>query len=258
MNTLSSIGVIPTIEEIIMKFTKNKIAKSLLGSAIALSAFTSTAYAQKVTVTVQNLTHGSHFTPLLIAAHDGATHLFQLGSAASASLQAMAEGGDITGLVADLDAADAVHSSAAGLLAPGDSFTSTELDTGSNNNVLSIVGMVLPTNDGFIGVNSWEIPSIPGTYTMPGLAYDAGTEANDELLGLDNAGALGNAGAPGTPSGSAGAGGIGAASTDTNQTVHIHRGVLGDTNASGGISDFDSRVHRWLNPVARVVITVSE
>ncbi len=241
-----------------MKFTTNKIVKSVLGTAIALSLLTGTAYAQKVTVTVQNLTHGSHFTPLLIAAHDGSTHLFQAGSAASANLQAMAEGGDTAGLIADLNAAGAVHSSAAGLLAPGSSFTSTELDTGTGNNVLSIVGMVLPTNDGFVGVNSWKIPSAPGTYMMPGLAYDAGTEANDELLGLANAGASGNAGAPGAPSGSGGTGGTGAAGIDTNQTIHVHRGVLGDTNATGGTSDFDSRVHRWLNPVARVIITVTD
>lgn len=93
---------------------------------------------------------------------------------------------------------------------------------------------------------------------MPALAYDAGTEANDELLGLDNAGAPGNPGAPGAPSGSGGSGGTGAASTDTNQHIHVHRGVLGDTNAEGGVSDFDSRVHRWLNPVARVTVTVAE
>ncbi len=228
------------------------------GSVLALLMLTGNAAAQKVTVTVQNLTHGSHFTPLLVAAHNGSTHLFQSGSAASASLQAMAEGGDIAGLVADLDAAGAVHSAASGLLAPGHSFTSTELDTGTDNTVLSIVGMVLPTNDGFVGVNSWKIPTAPGKYMMPALAYDAGTEANDELLGLDNAGASGNAGAPGAPSGSGGAGGTGAANADTNQSIHVHRGVLGDTNAEGGVSDFDSRVHRWLNPVARVIVTVTE
>ena len=217
------------------------------------------AYAQKVTVTVQNLTHGSHFTPLLIAAHQDNAPLFTAGTAASANLQAMAEGGDTSGSIADLDAAGAVHSSSAGLLAPGSSFTSAELDvTGSSNNVLSIVGMVLPTNDGFVGVSSWKIPTAPGTYMMPGLAYDAGTEANDELLGLGAPGVPGNPGAPGAPSGSAGTGGTGAADTDTNQTVHVHRGVLGDTNSLGGVSDFDSRVHRWLNPVARITVTVTE
>ena len=38
--------------------------------------------------------------------------------------------------------------------------------------------------------------------------------------------------------------------------VHVHRNVLGDADATGGVSDIDSTVHRWLNPVARVTITL--
>jgi hypothetical protein len=38
--------------------------------------------------------------------------------------------------------------------------------------------------------------------------------------------------------------------------VHIHRGVLGDDDPSGGASDLDSTAHRWLNPVAKLVIEV--
>ena len=39
--------------------------------------------------------------------------------------------------------------------------------------------------------------------------------------------------------------------------IHVHRGVLGDTDAAGGNSDLDSRIHRWLNPVAKVELTIS-
>jgi len=31
---------------------------------------------------------------------------------------------------------------------------------------------------------------------------------------------------------------------------------LGDTDLSAGTSDLDSRVHRWLNPVAKLTVTV--
>ena len=48
----------------------------------------------------------------------------------------------------------------------------------------------------------------------------------------------------------------GVTSTESNQMVHIHRGNIGDTDATGGISDVDSRIHRWLNPVAKVTVTV--
>ena len=244
-----------------MRKLNNNIAKSTLGIALALSAVSGSAFAQKVTVTVQNATHGSHFTPLLVAAHNTGTHLFQSGSAASASLQAMAEGGDIGGLMNDLAATTAIQiaNPAGGLLAPGHSTTTTVINTdGTDNNYLSVVAMVLPSNDAFIGVNSWHIPTAPGTYRMPILAYDAGTEANDELLGLPDAGAPGNPGMPAAPSGHSGTGGTGAAGTDTNQMIHIHRGILGDTDTEGGPSDLNSSVHRWLNPVAFAAILVEE
>ena len=58
------------------------------------------AVVAEFTVTVKNLTNGIYFTPLLITVHDGNTHLFETGSPASKELRAMAEGGDISGLVA--------------------------------------------------------------------------------------------------------------------------------------------------------------
>jgi hypothetical protein len=63
-------------------------------------------------------------------------------------------------------------------------------------------------------------------------------------------------GIPADPGGAAGSGATGVVAVEANPVVHIHRGVLGDTDDSGGISDLDSRVHRWLNPVAELVITV--
>ena len=128
-----------------------------------------------------------------------------------------------------------------------------DMDTGDNDR-LSIVAMLLPTNDGFVGLDSWSIPEEAGTYTVYLNAYDAGSEANDEII--NGAGALGMAGIPGEPGGNAGTGATGVTATESNQNVHIHRGNIGDTDTNGGISDVDSRIHRWLNPVAKVVVTV--
>ena len=50
--------------------------------------------------------------------------------------------------------------------------------------------------------------------------------------------------------------GTGIMDSSNNEKVHIHPGVLGDTDMNGGASDLDSRVHRWLNPVARVTVIV--
>lgn len=86
--------------------------------------------------------------------------------------------------------------------------------------------------------------------------YDAGTEANDELLNTAGGGVPSAPGIPAAPGGDAGTGGTGVASAEANPSVHVHRGVLGDTDPSGGLSDLDSRIHRWLNPVARLRITL--
>ncbi|MDA0994345.1 MAG: spondin domain-containing protein [Proteobacteria bacterium] len=224
--------------------------------AAAIVSVGATANAADINVRVINLSNGIWNTPFVIAAHPVGTSLFEVGQPASANLQAMAEGGDISGLVADLTALGATISQdpAGGLLAPATS-TSVDLNTdGTSNVLLSAVAMLLPTNDGFAGLNGVVIPTTPGTYVFDVPAYDAGTEANDELI--TGGGAPGAAGIPADPGGLNGTGGTGAAAADANSNVHIHRGNLGDTNGTGGVSDIDSTVHRWLNPVLRVVVTV--
>ncbi len=226
--------------------------------ALAMTAFGVQAQAAQLDIQITNLTRGSWFTPFLVAAHTEGAQLFSAGSTASANLQTMAEGGDIAGLAADVAAwnATSVENPAGGLLAPGAS-TSTTLDTDAapDNTRLSIVAMLLPSNDGFMGLNAVEIPTDAGTYTYHVNAYDAGTEANDEIVG---SGAPGEAGFPAPPpvAAESGSGGTGVPATAEGY-VHIHRNVLGDSDLSGGISDIDNTVQRWLNPVVRVVVTVS-
>ncbi len=166
-----------------------------------------------------------------------------------------------------------------GPLAPSSTSADYTFDAGSFE-FLSMATMLIPTNDAFAGLDSIRIPTAPGTYTYLLNAYDAGTELNDELNSMrtditeDGTGnSLGGYAVPGV----AGAGvstqvadlGIGStgvavqASSGTivdgeDGPVHIHRNILGDTNAIGGASDLDSRVHRWLNPVARVTIVVPQ
>ena len=233
---------------------KQKVVAGLSLALLASLYLALPVQAGSVTVEVENLTQGIYFTPLLVSAHDGSTHLFHTGTAATASLRLMAECGDISALITDLggEDGDTVANPAAGLLAPGGS-TSTVLDTTKTH--LSLVAMLLPTNDGFVGLDALAIPSTVGTYTYYLNAYDASTEANNELLDTSGC-APGMPGIPAAPGGNGGTGGTGAAANDINSTVHIHRGTLGDTDPAGGKSDLDSRLHRWLNPVAKVVITI--
>ena len=215
------------------------------------------AMAGKIFVTVKNLTNGIYFTPLLITAHSGKSRLFELGTPASPALQAMAEGGNIsflTEMVGGEDR-DTIVNPAGGLLGPGDIVSDVVLNiTKKRNRYLSLTAMLLPTNDGFVGLDSLPIPRIPGTYSYYLFGYDAGTEANDEII--TGGGAPGVPGIPAAPGGDGGTGGSGVSSYDTNPTVHIHRGVLGDLDPFGGTSDLDSSIHRWPNPVAEIIIEV--
>jgi len=234
--------------------------------ALALATCFTTAFAASVTqaatwdVTITNLTNGNHFTPLLVTAHSHDINLFELGMSASPALEAMAECGDLAPLLATTDVGgeddDTIANPASGLLAPGTS-TTTMLDTTEDH--LSIVSMLLPTNDAFLGLNSQHIPAAAGTYTYFVNAYDAGTEVNYEVLSTsegcatdDTVGMI-----PMAPVINPGMNGTGLATMENNTMIHVHRGVLGDQDASGGNSDLNSTIHRWQNPVAKITVTVT-
>ena len=233
---------------------KTKLAAAVIAGSVFISTPT---LARDIQVEVTNLTNGVYFTPLLVAAHNRNTHLFEVGTAASSELQAMAEGGDISGLAHIVESVGGAYVAdpAGGLLAPGETASASLKLHGRSTSHLSITGMLLPTNDGFVGLDALRIPKRHGSFTYYLKGYDAGTEANDELI--TGGGAPGAPGIPADPGGNAGINGTGTAGPDHNSTVHIHRGIVGDTDPIGGISDLDSRVHRWLNPVARVKVTVT-
>ena len=243
-----------------MKISKRNLA---LSTALALGCLSGVTQAATWDVSVLNLTHGNHFTPLLLTAHNNSTHLFELGSAASSALEEMAECGNLDPLLATTEVgavdADTIANPANGLLAPGSS-TTTMLTTTKTN--LSIVAMVLPTNDAFVGLDSLHVPTAAGTYTYFLNAYDAGTEGNDEKLTTTGTCSTADTGlmpgAPGSDADSAATGVVTPGSADSNTSIHVHRGVLGEATATaGGSSDLLSTIHRWQNPVAKVVINVT-
>ena len=217
----------------------------------------SAAHSADLTITVQNLTGGMAFTPILAVAHTPDNSLFELGEAASTEIQAMAEGGSLDGLAAigASISADALVNPAGGLLMPSMSATGS-LMTADANTTLSVVAMMLPTNDGFIGLDNWLIPTEAGTYTVYLSAYDAGTEANDELRGSGAPGLPGMP-VPGPLDSQIGNNGSGVTTMINNANVHIHPGNLGDDESNAGHADTNNMIHRWLNPVAKVTVVVN-
>lgn len=111
--------------------------------------------------------------------------MFEVGEPASDPLQAIAEGGDIGPMQSALENGGAATSvaeipSAAPVLAPGETAVAL-VDAKGQNRRLSLAAMILPTNDEFIGLDSINIRRSAGrTFYLYG--YDAGTEANNELL----------------------------------------------------------------------------
>ena len=221
-------------------------------------------HAADLSVSVTNLTRATWFTPLLVSAHPASFKPFTEGSAASVELQSIAEAGDTTGMQALLPAgATKVVNPNNGPLKPGASVTSASFagGAGTANSQLTLLAMMVPTNDGFVALNAIDIPSAAGSYTYFLSAYDAGTEANDEKRaaagGINQPGMifppfLNDAG--GHLSADINPNAPGFAGATKEGFVHTHRGILG--SAAGGASALDNTVYRWLNPVARVVLTV--
>lgn len=263
-------------------------------AALALLGTVGIAQAVELKVTLTNLTQGMHFTPRLLVSHADSVDIFEAGEAPSTPLAWLAEAGVIgTAAVDDTagtedfgsyleDASRAANNTwqqFGGLLAPATTSSEYTFET-DGHEYLSMAAMLVPTNDAFVGLDSWKIPTTAGTYIINLNAYDAGSEGNDEInptrtdvteVGTNNAlGAYGVPGvaAPPVTQSALGTGGAGVAlqiddndqladGADTREgIVHIHRGVLGDTDNSAGVSDLDATVHRWLNPVARITVVV--
>lgn len=134
-------------------------------------------------ISVTNLTPGQRMSPPVVAIHDAGTRLFQLGEEASLQVQAIAEQGNNEQLI-DLVTLDSTVSDSGTATAevPGtfgpDETASIVLETAAENQVLSIVSMIVCTNDGFTGVDSMALPADSAAVTNMAVYYDAGTEAN--------------------------------------------------------------------------------
>ena len=65
-------------------------------------------------ITVTNLTNGQPLSPVAVIAHQGGYSVFSVGSAATAGLEELAEGGNNSALIAEADADAMVMMSATG------------------------------------------------------------------------------------------------------------------------------------------------
>ncbi|MEO0602180.1 MAG: spondin domain-containing protein, partial [Myxococcota bacterium] len=195
-------------------------------------------------VTFTNLTSGQWFTPPNWAGHPQGVRIFDLNQPASPGVQAVAENGDVPTLDAELMATiDDQGLGASGVgdtggpIPPGQSVT---FDIATAEFRLSMVSMVICTNDGFAGLQSRQLPTQVGQTRVYRLdTFDAGTEINTENR------------ADIVPAPFCGMGG-GTGTTDPllaeNGVIRRHRGIE-------GFGDLDPLVYDWRDPAVRLTIT---
>jgi len=187
-------------------------------------------------VDITNLTPGQAFTPQLVYTHRKPNPLFTLGEAASDELAQLAEGGDTAPLSGLADGfADAVTTNGV-LLMPGET-TSITIQSNPGRGLLTVVAMLLPTNDTFFALNGVNLPR-RGTTSFLAPGYDAGTEYNDQDC----------ANIPGPLCGGEGYSPV--AGDDDEGYVHIGNGFhdLGD-------DVLKPQRYDWNNNVAKITVT---
>lgn len=188
-------------------------------------------------VTITNVTKGQVFSPPVLVTHRSSIALFKVGEPALDELATVAEdgaGAPLAALLRGLPQVDEAQANSAPIL-PGASAI-FEIEAGRRIDVLSTVGMLVNTNDAFFAVDSAALPRWRGgSRTVYALAFDAGSEANNE----DCAFVPG----PACPAGSGNA----RATDGAEGFVHVHNGVH-------GIADLAADAYDWRNPVAKVTI----
>jgi Spondin_N len=134
-------------------------------------------------VTVSNLTPaGSQpLSPPLFVVHSSRVDVWSVGEIASHGVAAIAEDANNAVLESALRQLEGVRSAstgAGGPIPPGASRTYT-IESSGRFGRLSVVTMLVNTNDAFTGLDSFRLRG-PGS-SVATMAYDAGSERNDEL-----------------------------------------------------------------------------
>jgi hypothetical protein len=133
-------------------------------------------------VTVTNLTRpGSQpLSPPLFVVHSNRADVWSLGEIATHPVAAIAEDANnapAESALADLPGVRDVFTGAGGAIPPGASRTYT-VETRGHFNRLSVVTMLVNTNDAFTGLDSLRVRG--DGETLRTRAYDAGSERNNE------------------------------------------------------------------------------
>jgi hypothetical protein len=189
-------------------------------------------------VTIQNLTPpgpgapGSQpLSPPLFVVHSSRADVWSVGEVASHGVAAIAEDADNSVLESVLPQVDGVKSVATGAGGPipsGATRTYT-VETSGRFNRLSVLTMLVNTNDAFTGLDSFR-PRGRGA-SLETMAYDAGSERNNELKSHIPGPCCGNA----------------FVRAPEGNLIRMHEGITGR-------GELDPATYDWDEPAARITI----
>jgi hypothetical protein len=205
-------------------------------------------------VRLVNVARNQWLTPPVVAVHDRSVDLYTPGQKASLGVAQIAENGNVEPLVGSLTGARGVASVMVAVsaeeppLAPGEETTLTMSGRGFADRI-SLVSMLICTNDGFTGIDGSPLPTHVGqSREFFGSDFDAGSERNTENLAdmvppcqaLN--GVADDEAAPGT--------GMSNPDLAEGSVIRDHPGVTGS-------GDLTAAAHGWdtEQPIIKVVVT---
>ena len=207
------------------------VALSVLAMTSASADYGNNGSTRQVSIT--NISSTVLTPPIVALCKKRMAPIARVGKAASDQLEAVAEGGDTTGLASLFAENDCNVVAADGPVLPGQTII-LEVE-GKRNDRLHMASMLLPTNDGFVFSSGKRVKNIIHRGGISLKSYDAGTEFNDELC----------AHIPGPPCGGAGEGFN--AEREANNFVRPHPGL-------SNVGDVNTAQFAWGEPVARIHI----
>jgi hypothetical protein len=211
----------------------------LAATALAIApAFGSNGGAKQWRVTIENLTPpgpgapGSQpLSPPLVVVHSNKADVWSVGDIASHGVAAIAEDADNSVLESALDGFPGVKSvgTASAEPIPSGSSHTFMVETSGAFSRLTILTMLVNTNDAFTGLDSAQLQGPGAAYETN--AYDAGSETNNEDAGFIPGPCCGNP----------------FVRAPEGEVIRPHGGISG-----GG--DLDPALYDWEDPVARITI----
>jgi hypothetical protein len=198
-------------------------------------------------VTLENLATSQPISPGVVVTHAPYVRVFRPHRPASEGIRAIAENGDPSVAVGELTGArgvyDVVATTAPLGRADDDNIPSSLTLTISGTrhaNRLSVAAMLICTNDGFAGINGARLPRGTEVKTFYGVAFDAGTEENDELYTsiVDACGAIGPVSVPGDGENNR---------TPTEERIAPHLNIQ-------GVGDLSTDYHAWGDRLLKVTV----